>query len=394
MSDFSKPKKPIGLSEKEIYFDHVSTTYVLPEVAKVISEALTENWGNPSNMYAFGEKTHDLINDARFRIARAIGARPEEIFFTSGASEGNAWIAKQGSKMLISPYEHHNLMNNPNCTVVDLDYIKMALSKIDANDIDSEILHTAYKSFIWSHMYVNNETGEIFPIKEYVKIAHRLGMKFHSDMTQALGNIDIDVKDLKVDYATFTGHKVHAPKGVGFVYINSDTVDYVEPLLYGGKQEGGVRAGTENIPYILGLALAVETAVKQIPQKQMDCRYLKHLMENQLRAEELDFIINTPASEEKSVTNILNVAFRNISSENLMMDLSEQGIYCGTGSGCDSGNGDPSYVLQELKVPPEYIHGPIRFSFDSTNTCEEVCAVAHAIGELIREYKRFYESED
>lgn len=374
--------------KKMIYMDHASTTYVLPEVIDTIKRTMENVWGNPSNMYAFGEKSHKELDRVRKSLATCIGANPSEIFFTSGASEGNAWIMKQARRVLISPYEHHNMISNPQCTIVDEHFINSCIEAYSQEE--NKVWKKELSKFIWSHMYVNNETGEIFDIKRLADKAHNLGIKFHSDMTQALGNIPVNVKALGVDYATFTGHKVHAPKGVGFVYINSDSIKYVEPLIYGGKQESGIRAGTENIPYIVGLGQAVRAACNNRVFKRDICAKLKTRMIEELKKYDLDFIV---ASPENSVPNVLNVCFKNISSENLMMDLSDRGIYCGTGSGCDSGNGDPSYVLKEMKVPEEYIFGPIRFSFDVSNTIDEVVEVAKNIAELVKGYNALVGTE-
>lgn len=362
-----------------IYLDHASTTYVYPEVIDEINRVMKDYWGNPSNLYDFGQKSKEIISQARESIANCIGAKPEEIFFTSGASEGNAWVCKQGSSILCSPYEHHNLIHNPKAVLIDENYLDMALANYNYE------LHAGnYESFVCSWMYVNNETGEIFPIERICRKAHSLGMKFHSDMTQALGNIHINVKDLGVDYATFSSHKCHMSKGQGFVYINSDTVKQIEPLIYGGGQESGIRAGTENVPYIAGARLAVLKAYSIIDYKQNVCGKLKKYMLKYFSDHNIKFSLNSPGN---SVNNILNVSFYNITGD-ILTDIlaNEYNIYCSTGSACNSGNLEHSSVLEAMGLNEEQLDGAVRFSFDSNNTISQIRFVCEVIEKELKKY--------
>ena len=365
-----------------IYMDHASTTYVYPEVITTIKDILENNWGNPSNLYKFGEKSKEIVDTARRSIARTIGADPSEIFFTSGASEGNVWIVKQANyKVMCSAFEHHNLINNPNCVLIDENYLDMAIeSKSDP------ILHSNYDNWICSHMYVNNETGEIFPIERICQKAHQLGMLFHSDMTQALGHIPINVKNLKVDFATFTAHKVHGPKGIGFVYFNSDTVKTIEPLIYGGGQEFNHRAGTENVPYIAGMRLAVVNMCNRRDLYQYHCLELKKKMDSLFRyyLEDDDFIVVSPGN---SVDNIYTICLKDVSSELIAEELSNRDICVGTGSACTSGELENSTVLTAMGIPDKYINGELRFSFDVKNTLGEVEEVVKAVVNIYNTFK-------
>ena len=369
------------MHEGYIYLDHASTTYVYPEVIDEINRVMKDYWGNPSNLYDFGQKSKEIINQARESIANCIGAKPEEIFFTSGASEGNAWICKQGTSILCSPYEHHNLIHNPKAVLIDENYLDMALANYNYE------LHAGnYENFICSWMYVNNETGEIFPIERICRKAHSLGMKFHSDMTQALGHISINVKELGVDFATFSTHKCHMCKGQGFVYINSDTVKQVEPLIYGGGQEGGIRAGTENIPYIAGARLAVINSCNSMGFQNTICREMKQYLIKTL-TEKLgdDIMIVTPGN---SIDTTLCVCFKDISGEALMMTMADEyNVYLGVGSACNSGDLEPSSVLKAMGIPDEYIQGQIRFSFDKRNTMTEIKTVANLLINTYKEMK-------
>lgn len=224
-------------------------------------------------------------------------------------------------------------------------------------------------------------------LKRFVK-AHNLGMRFHSDMTQALGNVQINVHKLDVDFATFTGHKVNAPKGIGFIYIKKsvwqdESKYFFTRMIPGGGQEMSFRAGTENVPYIDALRMAVHTAIVHRKNKQSYCFALKKRMIEELNKNGVPFIINSPGN---SVNNILNISIKNISGENLMMDLSDRNIFVGVGSACNSGDGEPSEVLQAMGIPEEYIHGAIRFSFGYNNTMDEVISVAYHISELLKDY--------
>lgn len=364
-----------------IYLDSASTTKVNPEFITIIKKDLEEFWANPSNLYSISEKPKEIIEEARSSIAKSIGAEPFEIFFTSGTSEGNAWACEQRDKVLCSPYEHHNLTTNPKCRIIDEDWLEKALVWKMNN---SEDYMANYENFLCSWMYVNNETGEIFDIKNIAKKAHNLGMIFHSDMTQAIGNVPINIKNLDVDIATFSGHKIHAPKGIGFIYFNSKRINNIHQLIYGGQQEHSKRPGTENVPYIDALRMAVYNAVVNRASKQNYCLGLKKLMVEELNKQGLDFIINSPAN---SVNNILNVSFKNISGEALMMDLSDRGIYVSTGSACASGDGKPSEVLEEMGIAEEYIQGAIRFSFDWNLHKEDIKSVACNVAELVKSYK-------
>lgn len=351
-----------------IYLDHAATTFVYPDIIKIISEDLKDFWGNASTSYAFGHKSKFLIEQSREKIARVLNVTPEEIYFTSGSSEGNAWALSQKSRCLCSPYEHHNITENPKSTIIDKKYLLDAI-KLQESNQDFGICLGDYSSFILSWMYVNNETGEIFNPSEFKDYAHRLNMFYHCDMTQALGNIPINLKD--VDIATFSGHKIHAPKGVGFIYFNKDTfpVDSIKPLIYGGDQESHRRAGTENIPYIHALALAVDRAVDQQKEKERICKKLKRAFLEELanRFYTDDYMIVSPAN---SINSTICVCFHNVEGEILQSMLDEQGIYVGTGSACNTGEMNPSSVLTHMGIPEDYIRGEIRISMNEEQNTE------------------------
>lgn len=373
-----------------IYMDHAATTYVYSNVADEINKMISSCWGNPSALYDFGLESKEVVETARKRIAKAIGADIGEIFFTSCSTEGNAWALSQRRQCWCSQYEHHSVSENPKTqAVVDINFMRAALEyQKEQRDFLSDPEYQPYNHVVFSHMLVNNETGEIFDLKEYAEIAHELGMIVHTDATQALGNINIDIHSLPVDIATFSGHKVHAPKGIGFIYFNKNTMKEVTPLLYGGAQENNKRAGTENVPYIHGLGLAVQKACRKttIQKKQTYCLKLQRALFDELMKHDCGidndyFMIATP---KKSIPSTLMLCFKNIEGETLTSMLNEDKIYLGNGSACNSGDLEPSETLKALQIPDEYIHGPVRFSFDVTNTITEVREVAKKI-------KKYYE---
>ena len=296
----------------------------------------------------------------------------------------------QATKVLCSGYEHHNIINNPKSHIIDEEYINKAVEFRLKNSSDSffndDFFKNGYKDMLCSWMYVNNETGEIFNIKDLCKKAHYIGLKFHSDMTQALGHLPINVKELGVDFATFTGHKIHGPKGIGFVYINKNTVKEIKPLIYGGMQEHNLRAGTENLPYILGLKEAVANSIFMRKYNQSICKNLKNLMINELynNFDSNDFKIVSPGN---SVDNILMICFKNVSGELVADILSKEKIYVSTGSACNSGSLEPSEVLQTMGIDEEYINGAIRFSFDKTNNTDQIYIVVKKLKEIYSSLK-------
>lgn len=354
-----------------IYLDNASTAPVDLELIDIIKVDLLEYWGNPSNLYNIGKKSKKIIEESRKKIADALHCEPDEIYFTSGSSEGNAWALRQRARCFCSPYEHHNIINNFNSTVIDSDYLEKSLFLKKANDI---FFPENMKNFIYSHMLVNNITGEIFNISKPSELAHELGMLFHCDMTQALGNFPIDFQKevyKNVDIATFTGHKIGAPKGIGFNYFRKGSFEEkgIEPLIYGGGQENSVRAGTENIPYIHALGRAVERAVNNYQLKDSYCKKLKALLKEELVQTDINCIIVSPF---ESISSTLAICIKDVNSEVIMDILSEKNIYISTGSACNSGDFEPDSVLVAMGIPEKYINGLIRVSFSMRNTEEEI----------------------
>lgn len=365
-----------------IYLDHAATTYIYPELIPIIAEDLDRNWGNASTMYSFGQNSRTIIEESRIRIAHSIGCDSNEIVFTSGSSEGNALAIKQRRKCLCSPYEHHDISENVNSIIADDDYFQMALRSMEESGISDEVYaRSLSEDYLYSHMYVNNETGEIFDIIKKCGYAKKLNMLVHSDMTQALGNIPINLHELPVDIATFSGHKAHAPKFCGFAYFNAKafTDNKIKPLIY-GSQERTFRGGTENIPYIHAMSLAVEKACSHIDKKTVHCKKLKILLLEQLAKnfDEDDYMIVSPSN---SVSSIIGVCFKGIEGEVLQQLLSEKDIFVGTGAACSSGDMEPSATLKYMNIPEEYIRGQIRISTDLSTSGQDIVELVKALKE-------------
>lgn len=320
-----------------IYLDNCSTTKLSELVKKNIIENL-DLFANPSSIYNIGIESKKMIEISRNKIANCINCEPSEIYFTSGASESNTWALQD--KFYCENYEHHSILNNKN-RVYDLK-----------------------KSKIVSYMMVNNEVGFINDIKTIRK--EFKDYQFHCDATQAIGNIQIDVRDLDIDTMSFSGHKFHAPKGIGVLYVKNGIK--INPLIYGGKQELGIRGGTENLIGIFAIGVAIECACENIELKTKHCGVLKNRIVSNLKNKNLDFMING----ENTINSILNISFSGFESESLLLQLELKDIYVSSGSACNSGSLNPSETLKFLNVPSEYINGTIRISFDLENTVEEV----------------------
>lgn len=363
-----------------IYLDSAATNKIDNDVLNIVMEDLKENWGNASTMYDIGQYSRRIIEASRKKIAACIGALPEEIYFTSGSSESNAWAIHQRKRTLISSFEHHDMTDNPNCTIVDRDWFHNTIAM--ENDIFDAIAKDSFeRDYLVSHMLIQNETGEIFNIHEFADYAHRLNMPFHSDMTQGLGHIKIDMhKNFEdVDIATFGGHKCGAPKFCGFSYFNKETfpASKIRPLIY-GSQEQGVRGGTENVAFIHAMALAIDKRCAMINVEQPYCKKLKLAFLDEMHKDfdQDNYMIVSPANSLNSVTCI---CFKNVEGEMLQTILNENNIYVGTGAACTSGDMNASAALTYMRIPAEYIRGEIRLSYTLDNTVEEMVEAAKVL---------------
>ena len=356
--------------DKLIYLDHSATTSICDAAKRAIVEHLNV-FGNPSSTYELGRQSRVLIEGARERIARCINAEPDEIYFTSGGSESNTWALNDRISMS-SCFEHHSVKAHYNNVWIDNDGIVKT-------QFFSTINHPLAKYFeIMSCMYVNNELGTIQPIKDIAKIAHGKHMLFHTDAVQAVGNIPIDVKDLNCDMLSASAHKFGGPKGIGFLYVKNSI--NVKPLINGGKQESGVRGGTENIIGIVAMAAALENAVEHMEERNNHIKTLRNYLLNSL--------LQIPESHlngslKNRVSGNINIRFDGVSGAKLVTLCSLYGICISSGSACNEGISEPSHVLKSIGLTDEEALSSIRITVGYENTKEDIDYAADIITRLV-----------
>ena len=373
--------------QKRIYADNAATTRVLPEVTEAMLPCFETFWGNPSSMHEDGQKALVLLDNAREKIAKLLGASsPKEIYFTSCGSESDNWaikgaahLAKEGRRKIVtSKIEHHAVLHTCESLAkegFDIVYIDVTPEGI----VDMEKLKKAVddKTALVAIMYANNEIGTIQPIKEIAKIAHDAGALCFTDAVQAVGSIPVNVTELGVDMLSLSGHKFGAPKGIGALYIKKGV--RIANLIDGGGQESGKRGGTENLPYIVGLAKALEIAYGR-----MDDEERVRGMRDRL----IDGLLKIPysrlnGSREKRLPGNCNVSFEFVEGESLLLWLDINGISASTGSACSSKSLEPSHVLIATGLPVELAHGSLRFSLSHGNTDEDVDKILEVMPEIV-----------
>ena len=345
-----------------IYFDNAATTPVTKDVLNAMLPYFTEQFGNPSSLHQMGMSAKIAVAKAREQVAQAINAEPEQIFFTSGATESNNWVISNFGFVLCSPYDHHSVSRCLNVSEIG------AYMSLKGN------LHE-WRPDLVSYMYVNNETGEIYDIESIIAECKEWKIPFHTDATQAFGHIPIDVKQIDCDFLSLSGHKFHAPKGIGVLYIK-DPVHF-KSLLHGGGQQSGLRSGTEAVPLIVGIGVAAEWY-----NYKLDIERRVKTLRDELKSHiltEYSAIIN---EAKRHTNNILSVAFKNVEAENLLYLLNINGLCVSGGSACNSLSGKVSETINALNLPKSYVNGVIRFSFSHLNTIEEVKSaeqILHAV---------------
>lgn len=379
-----------------IYFDNNATTQVASEVVEVMMPFFSEYYGNASSMHTFGGAVGRHIQNAREQVASLIGAEPEEVFFTSCGTESDAsaiWSATQihpeKRHIITTRVEHAAILSVCNhleskgykVTYLDVDN----KGRLNLEELKSSITHN---TAIVSIMYANNETGTIFPIQQIAEIVKEKDVLFHTDAVQAVGKIPVDLKTLNIDYLSLSGHKIHAPKGIGAFYVKTGT--RYRPYLRGGHQEFNRRAGTENVPYVIGLGKAAELAQDYLEKTNGDdIKVLRDNLEKQILTI-ADTVVN--GDIDNRVPNTTNISFRNIEGEAILLLMDQHGICASSGSACTSGSLEPSHVLRAMGVPFTYAHGSIRFSLSRYSTADEVNIVVKelpAIIERLREISPF-----
>ena len=370
-----------------IYADHAATTTLNPVAYAAMQPWLQDKYGNPSTLYSLGREPRKAITSARGTIAACIGARPEEIYFTSGGTEADNWALigtafrepDRRGHIITSSIEHHAILHT-------CDFLKRIGYDVDLLPVNQNGLilaetlekHLRGETLLASIMLANNEIGTIEPIKELAEVTHRHGCLFHTDAVQAAGHILVDVEDLGIDMLSASAHKFNGPKGIGFLYIRDGVT--IEPLLHGGAQENGRRAGTENVAGIVGMAVAFREHIEHLEQEAAYLQKLADLLLKALRNTGLDFIVN---GDDNRIPGNLNLSFRGADGEMLLHRLDLMGTAVGTGSACDSKNTVLSHVIGAIGVPDAYAHGTIRITLGMDNTIEQILVLAEQISDIL-----------
>jgi cysteine desulfurase len=364
-----------------IYADNAATTKLDIDAFEAMKPFLLEDYGNASQPYAFARKPKKALADARAVIADCIGAEPDEIYFTSGGTESDNWavkgVAEPGKKhwTITSQIEHHAVLNTCR-TLEHFGYPVVYLPVNAGGTVTPQVLEEAVvqQTRLVSVMLVNNEIGTIEPIKELAAVAHAHAVLFHTDAVQAVGHIPIDVNELEVDMLSASAHKFNGPKGIGFLYVRKGT--HLTPYANGGAQEHGMRAGTENVAGIVGMAAAFKRNCSEMRQTAEKLHKMENAFIDALRQAKVDFIRN---GAENRVPGNISISIRGASGEVLLHRLDLKGISISTGSACDSVSTQVSHVIKAIGVPREYAEGTIRVSFGRDNRQEDAVKVAEAI---------------
>ncbi len=376
--------------EKVVYLDNNATSRVAPEVRDVMAPFFDDLYGNPSSMHAFGGQVAKYVKRAREEVARFINCEPDEVVFTSCATEsdntairGSAEWGAPGERKIITTAVEHPAVLQPcrrlkaqghDVVFLPVDHV----GQIDLDELRKELAGT--KDAIVSVMWANNETGTVFPIEKIAEICREHGATFHTDAVQVAGKIPVDVRKVPVDMLSMSGHKFHAPKGIGLLYVRRGTK--VKPFMLGGHQESGRRAGTENVPYIVGLAKACELARLGMADEAVKLTRLRDRLEKGILETCPNVIVNGDRAHR--LPNTLNVSFEYIEGEAIAYSLSDLGICISTGSACASGSLDPSHVIRAMGVPFIAVHGSVRFSLSRYSTDEDIDFVLEKLPPVIK----------
>lgn len=374
-----------------MYMDHAATTYAAPEVVEAMLPYFSEKFGNPSSVYGIGQENKAAVDEARAKVAAAINAEPNEIYFTAGGTESDNWALKgvafanirKGKHIITTAVEHHAVLHAAEwlqsqgfeVTYLPVDQYGM----VSPADVEKAIRPD---TILISVMYANNEVGTIQPIAEIGAIARAHGIYFHTDAVQAVGHVPIDVKAEHIDMLSLSGHKFYGPKGIGVLYIRRGV--RIQNLLHGGAQESRHRAGTENVAGIVGLGVAIERAVAAMPEESARLTAMRDHMIREL--------LKIPASHlnghpTQRLPNNVNITFEYIEGEGILLLLNMFGICASTGSACNSASLEPSHVLTAMGVPHEIAHGSVRLTLGERNTEEDVSYVLEKLPEVVRKLR-------
>ncbi len=373
---------------KTVYFDNSATTKTDEEVVKAMLPYITENYGNASSIYKIGRDNRKAVEEAREKVAKVLGCEPTEIYFTAGGSESDNTAIKgiahsyrqKGNHIITSKIEHPAVLET--CKQLEKEGFEISYISVDENGIiNLEELKKAIKptTILISVMFANNEIGNIEPIKEIGEIAKEHQIIFHTDAVQAIGNININVKELGIDSLSLSAHKFYGPKGVGALYVKKGVK--FDKLIDGGHQEMNKRAGTENVAGIVGLGKAIELAYENLEEHNKKIKELRDYYVEQVKQKIPYIKIN--GDMEKRLPGNSNISFRFIEGEGLLLNLDLKGICASSGSACTSGSLDPSHVLLAIGLPHEIAHGSLRISIGKYNTKEEVDYLIESLVEIV-----------
>ena len=371
-----------------VYVDNAATTQVDPDVAEKVIPCFTSVFGNASSIHTAGRKAKELLDTAREQVANALGAEPGEIYFTAGGSESDNWaikgvahkFAKKGKHLITTAIEHHAVLHSMKS--LEKEGFEVTYLPVDGEGfVTAEQVEKAIRpdTILVSVMFANNEIGSVEPIAEIGEVCKKHGVLFHTDAVQAVAHIKIDVKEMNIDMLSLSGHKFNAPKGVGALYIRKGIT--IPNLIDGGQQERGKRAGTENIPAIVGMGYAIEVATRELDERMSRVRKMRDRLRDELMRRIPYAKLNTP---ENSLPGTLNISFQYIEGESILLMLDMNGICASSGSACTSGSLDPSHVLLAIGLPHEIAHGSVRMSIDHNNTEEEIDHIIDTLPKIIQ----------
>jgi len=379
-----------------VYLDNNATTRVAPEVLERMLPFYTERYGNPSSMHSFGGLVHRDVERARTEVAALLGASPAEIIFTSCGTEGDNHAilgtlrANPGKKHIVTSRVEHPAVRSLVRALSEQGYTATEVGVDRQGRLDLDEVRDAIRAdtALLTFMSANNETGVVFPVEDLANIAHARGVPFHTDAVQAVGKLPLDMQQSGVDLLTLSGHKLHAPKGVGALYVRRGTKLF--PLLGGGHQEEGRRGGTEDVPGIVGLGEACRLARESLGEEQGRVRALRDRLQAELLRRAKDALVN--GDQAHRLPNTANISFQYVEGEAILLLLNRHRIAASSGSACTSGSLEPSHVLRAMGIPYTAAHGSIRFSFSRYNTeadVDRVIEVLPPIIERLRELSPF-----
>jgi cysteine desulfurase len=373
---------------RSVYMDHAATTPTRPEVIEAMLPYFSERFGNPSSLYALAREAKEAVEEARGQVAAAIGATPEEVFFTAGGTEADNWAIKgvaaanrrKGDHIITSSIEHHAVLHP--CRALEKQGYRVTYLPVDEfGRVEPASVEEAItdKTILVSVMAANNEVGTVQPVAAISEVTHDHGVPFHTDAVQAIGAFPVDVDSMGADLLAISAHKFGGPKGTGALYIRRRT--RIGTLMDGGAQERGRRAGTENVPGIVGMGRAIDLAVGEMPQKAPRLAAMRDRLIRGILDSIPDTRLNGHPTER--LANNVNVAFRYVEGESILLMLDALGIAASTGSACTSASLEPSHVLTSCGLPPEHAHGSLRLTLGSRNTEEDIDYVLEVLPRVI-----------